>query len=100
MFRLTDQPLEEIEVNPLQMTAAERAAQQQLGKVISEALAGSDEPPLVNAYGEPEQDLLYLPKDAKETSAITSKLLATGKQIPYGDLEQQRLWIFRAERNA
>ncbi len=94
LFRLTDRPLEEIEVSPLEMTDEDLAAKDQLAKVISDALEGSDEPPLVNAYGQPEHDLLYLPKDAEQTSAITSQLLATGKEIPYGDLEQQRLWIF------
>ena len=95
LFRLTDRPLEEIEVRPLEMTDEDHAAKQQLAKVISNTLEGGDEPPMVNAYGQPEHDLLYLPKDAQETAAITSHLLATGKEIPYGDLEQQqRLWIF------
>jgi arylsulfatase A-like enzyme len=54
LFRLTTRPLEEMEINPLAMTDVDRAARAQLSDVISNMLAGSDEPPLVNAYGQPE----------------------------------------------
>jgi arylsulfatase A-like enzyme/acetyl esterase/lipase len=96
LFRLTDKPLEEIEVNSLEMTDVDRSSKEQLQDVIATMLAGDAEPALVNAYGESEHDLLYLPKDKEETSAITLKLLEGGKEIVYGDpnIAQQRLWIF------
>ena len=43
-----------------------------------------------------EFDLDYLPKDKKETSAVTQKMLAAGEEIAYGtEHEAQKLWIFR-----
>ncbi len=59
-------------------------------------MSGSDEPPLVNAHGKVEHDFFYLPKDRKETDQINDDLLATGKQVAYGDsaIEEQKLWIF------
>jgi hypothetical protein len=54
LFRLTDRPLEEIEVDPLAMTDADREAEQALNAVIKAMLADSTEPPLVDAYGRGE----------------------------------------------
>ncbi len=53
LFRLTDRPLEEIEIDPLAMSQGDRAAKLALADVIERAMAGVPEPPLVNAYGEP-----------------------------------------------
>ncbi|MDC0317018.1 sulfatase-like hydrolase/transferase [bacterium] len=96
LFRLTDKPLEEIEVNPLQMNTAEKRAQKELAAFIEKNLGNAQEPELVNAYGEPEFDLLYLPASKQETSEVTRRMLATGKEFSYGDpnIPQQRLWIF------
>jgi arylsulfatase A len=96
LFRLTDRPLEEIPVDPLNMTAADEAAKKQLGDVIEKTMAGVDEPPLLSAYGEVEHDLLYLPADRQETDEIAKKLLQTGSELVYGDaaIPEQKLWIF------
>jgi len=96
LFRLTDKPLEEIEVNPLQMKITDKKAKNELAAVIEKNLGNAQEPDLVNAYGESEFDLLYLPTNKQETSEVTRRMLATGKEFPYGDLNipQQRLWIF------
>ncbi|MFK8111381.1 MAG: sulfatase-like hydrolase/transferase [Rubripirellula sp.] len=96
LFRLTDKPLEEIEVNPLAMTEADQAAKRKLGEFIGRQLEGVQEPPLVDAYGRPQLDLLYYPKDKAETADVTKAMLATGKEIVYGDpqIPQHRLWIF------
>jgi acetyl esterase/lipase len=93
---LTDRPLEEIPVDPLNMTAADEAAKKQLGDVIEKTMAGVDEPPLLSAYGEVEHDLLYLPADRQETDEIAKKLLQTGSELVYGDaaIPEQKLWIF------
>lgn len=96
LFRFTQRPLEEVEVSPLNMTEADRTAQQVLGQVIRDSLQGSDEPVLVDAYGKPEHDLLHVPEDAEETASINRDLLDSGKALSYGDpnIEQQKLWIF------
>lgn len=96
LFRLTDKPLEEIEISPLTMSDADQKAKKQLTAFIEENLGNAQEPKLVNAYGEPEFDLLYLPADKQETSELNSRMLATGKEFSYGDpnISQQRLWIF------
>ncbi len=96
LFRLTDRPLEEIEINPLKMTDEDRAAQQALDTVINTNLENTMEPALVNAYGESEFDLFYLPADKQETADLNGRMLASGKEFSYGDPEipQQRLWIF------
>jgi arylsulfatase A-like enzyme len=52
-FRLTDRPLEEIAVDRSGMTERDRAAERQLSATITRMMAGVDEPPLVDAYGEP-----------------------------------------------
>ncbi len=100
LFRLGDKPLEETEVNPLSMSAGDRDAKEELAGVIARAMAGSEEagseePALVDAYGKPERDFLYLPQDRKETDRINGQWLATGKEMAYGDHQDQRLWIFR-----
>lgn len=96
LFRLTDKPLEEIEISPLTMSDADQKAKKQLTAFIEENLGNAQEPKLVNAYGEPEFDLLYLPANKQETSELNSRMLATGKEFSYGDpnISQQRLWIF------
>ncbi|WP_404309217.1 sulfatase-like hydrolase/transferase [Neorhodopirellula lusitana] len=53
LFRLTDRPLEEILVSPENMTAEELAASTELAKVIENQMSGVEEPPLVNAFGDP-----------------------------------------------
>ncbi len=96
MFRLSDKPLEEIEVNPLQMNIADEKAKKELAAFIEKNLRNAQEPALVNAYGESEFDLLYLPANKEETSELTRRMLATGTELPYGDpdIPEQRLWIF------
>ncbi len=70
LLRLADVPLQEIPVDPLNMTDKDRQAKQQLGKVIEEQMSGVKEPPLVNAYGEPEHDLMYLPAERKVSCSL------------------------------
>ncbi|MGI9472832.1 MAG: sulfatase-like hydrolase/transferase [Rubripirellula sp.] len=96
LFRLTDRPLEQIEVDPLNMTDKDVAAQRTLEKVIESSMQGVSEPPLVNAYGDPELDLLHFPKDKNATLEVTRRMLETGKEFSYGDaaIPEQRLWIF------
>lgn len=96
LFRLTDKPLEEVEVDPLQMSIAEKKAQETLAAFIKKNLSNAEEPGLVNAYGEPEIDLLYVPANKDETSEVNRSMLKTGKEFSYGDpdIPQQRLWIF------
>ena len=97
LYRLTDRPLEEIEVDPLSMSARDRTAKKQLGEFIEATMAGVSEPPLIDAYGEPEFDLLYLPKSKDETAKRTRRMLESGKEYTYGDpnIREQRLWHFR-----
>lgn len=96
LFRLSDKPLEEIEVDPLKMSEADQKAKQRLGSFIEANLKNAQEPELVNAYGEPEIDLLYLPKNREETAQLNRRMLTTGKEFSYGDpdIANQRLWIF------
>ena len=96
LFRLTDRPLEEIAIDPLELTDKDRAAKKVLGEFIESKLVGVDEPKLVNAYGEIEHDLLYHPRDKNESIEIGNALLATGKEIVYGDpdIKDHKLWIF------
>ena len=96
LFRLTDRPLEEIEVDPLAMNVEDRKAQLALRAVIEKAMKSVREPPLVNAYGEEQHDLLSLPKDREETDRINDQLLATADEFVYGDddVAEHRLWIF------
>ena len=96
LFRLTDLPLEEIPIDPLKMTKDDLAAKKELSEFIEQTMAGVDEPPLLNAYGKLEHDLLYLPKDRAETDRICEGLLETGREIVYGDpsVEEHKLWIF------
>ena len=96
LFRLTDKPLEEIAVDPLNMTKNDVAAKQKLTTIIEKIMADSNEPPLVDAYGKPEHDLLYQPKDRDEADRICDRILASGKQVGYGnpDIKEQQLWIF------
>ncbi|MCR9199731.1 MAG: sulfatase-like hydrolase/transferase [Planctomycetaceae bacterium] len=84
LYRLSDTPLQETAVDPLHMTDADRAAQQQLQSHIDRMLADGSEPPLVDAYGRPEHNLLYLPKNRKESDAIGDQLEATATQFDYG----------------
>lgn len=93
LFRLTDDPLEEIPVDPLRMTDADRTAQQKLSRYI-ESMLSDGEPPLVNAYGQPEPDLLHFPVDRTASDQICDQLLANATEISYGDAPEQRMWIF------
>lgn len=97
LYKLTETPLEEIEVDPLSMSDADREAKRELGMVLARALKGTEEPPLVDAYGEREHDFLFLPKDREETNRINESLLSEGEEIVYGDpqIEEQKLWLFR-----
>ncbi|MDG2224254.1 MAG: sulfatase-like hydrolase/transferase [Rubripirellula sp.] len=96
-YRLTDRPLEEIEISPLAMSAVDRQAKLQLQAVIDEAMQGVDEPPLVNAYGKPEPDLLKVPESREETVRVTRAMLEGAEEYVYGDVEvdQHRLWLFK-----
>ncbi len=96
LYRLSDKSLEEVEINPLEMSDADRDAKQELEQVITRSLADVDEPALVDAYGNPQHDLLYVPSDKEETSAITKELLGTGEELVYGDADvtEHRLWVF------
>jgi arylsulfatase A-like enzyme len=51
LFRLGPKPLQERLVK--RPDESDRAAREQLGRVIEDAMAGVDEPPLVDAYGRP-----------------------------------------------
>ncbi|QEG41694.1 sulfatase-like hydrolase/transferase [Roseimaritima ulvae] len=53
LMRLTDRPLEAIEVDPQAMTATDLAAQAELQAYIDAQMANVTEPPLVDAYGQP-----------------------------------------------
>ena len=96
LFRLTGRPLEEILVDPLQMSSDDKSADEQLAAAIQRGISGSDEPPLLNAHGTIEHDFFHLPADRKETDQINNELLATGQQFVYGDsdIEEQKLWVF------
>ena len=94
LIRLGEKPLEEEAIDPLNMTAADKAARQHLTTFMSR-YAQETEPPLVTAYGVPLHDLHYVPKSKRETTAINTKLLATGEEHFYGDHKDQRLWIFK-----
>ena len=96
LYKLTDRPLEEIEVDPLRMTDEDRDAKQKLSRVIASKLQDVAEPPLVNAYGEAEYDLLHLPKDKEAAGKLTRKMLESGKEFVYGDanISEHRLWLF------
>ncbi|MGB7343190.1 MAG: sulfatase-like hydrolase/transferase [Pirellulaceae bacterium] len=96
LFRLMNRPLEEFAVDPLNMSDQDRVAVAELSKVIADNLANATEPPLVDAYGKPEHDLLYTPKTREETSKINDDLLKNGAEFTYGDQEiaEHRLWIF------
>lgn len=96
LFRLNDnKPLEETAVDPLNMTAADIAAHEKLSQVIDKMMGDGDEPPLVNAYGKPEADLLHFPEDRKASDAICDEILLTGERFSYGDHKDQRLRIFK-----
>jgi hypothetical protein len=53
LFRLSEVPLEETLVPPGERTASDRAAAQALQAVIDNQTRGIQEPPLVDAFGEP-----------------------------------------------
>ena len=96
LFRLTGRPLEEIPIDPLELTEKDLVAKKQLAKYIEKQMAGIDEPVLVNAYGEPEHDLLYNPANRNDATKIGNALLQSGKEIVYGDpgMDEHKLWIF------
>lgn len=96
LYRLTDNPLEEVAVDPLKMTTDDIAAKKRLQAVIDEKMSGTDEPPLVNAYGVAEQDLLYVPKDRAETNEICAAIEQTAPEYCYGDpaIKEHRLRIY------
>ena len=96
LYRLTHRPLEEIAVDPLAMTSTDIEARAVLQKVIETQLNGVKEPPLVDAYGKSQHDLLHVPANKDETRKITLDILKTGKEMVYGDpdISEQRLWIF------
>lgn len=94
LFRLGDRPLQETPVDPLEMTEADKAARQKLAAFLRKTL-GDDDPPLVNAYGEPQHDLLYIPSDRRESDRICQNMLASGQEVQYGDAVDQKMWIFK-----
>ena len=94
LYRLTNKPLEEIAVNPLKMTDSDNAARTKLQAVIERMMADGDEPPLVDAYGKPEHDLLHFPDDRKQSDLICDDLLKSAKKLSYGSEPEQQLWIF------
>lgn len=53
LFRLTDRPLEEIEVDRKHMTDDDKRVDRELSQLIEDKMAGEIEPPLVDAFGEP-----------------------------------------------
>ncbi|MEM1069902.1 MAG: sulfatase-like hydrolase/transferase [Planctomycetota bacterium] len=97
LYRLTDRPLEEIEVSPLQMSDRDIAAKESLQAVIETAMSGVEEPALRDAYGKKEPDLLYIPKNRDETNQITREMLTRAEEHVYGDpaIVEQKLWLFR-----
>lgn len=96
LFRLTDRPLEEIAIDPLELTEEDRIAKQELEQFIGQQMQGVDEPALVDAYGQKEHDFSDLPANRQEAATIAESLLKTGEQVVYGDpeIKQHRLWIF------
>ena len=96
LFRLTDRPLEEIPIDPLKLTEKDLAAKKDLADYIKQHMQNSDEPALVDAYGNPEHDLQYYPTDKNEAVKIAQSLLLTGNEVVYGEPEvpQHKLWIF------
>lgn len=96
LYRLTNKPLEEVAVDPLNMTDADRSARDQLHAHIDRMMEDGPEPPLVNAYGQPEHNLLYLPKDRSETDAIADQIEATATRYNYGDgsIKTQSLRVY------
>lgn len=95
LYKLTDRPLEEVELDPQALTPEMQRAKTQLQDVIESALAGSGEPPLVGAYGKPQHDFLYVPKNGKELGQINTRLLNEGEEFAYGTEAEQKLWIFK-----
>lgn len=53
LFRLTERPLEEILISPQDMTAADREALNRLQQLIATNMEGTEEPPLVDTFGDP-----------------------------------------------
>jgi len=96
LYRLGEQPLQESAVDPLTMTNTDRAARQTLQAHIERMLGDGEEPPLVDAYGRPEHNLLYVPKDRQETDAIGDKLEAAATRYAYGDgtVKDQTLRVY------
>ena len=96
LYRLGDLPLQESAVDPLAMTETDRQARQQLQAHIDRMLGDAPEPPLVDAYGRPEHNLLYLPRDRQESDAIADQLEATATQYDYGDgsIRDQTLRVY------
>ena len=53
LYRLSETPLDETLVPASKMTLRDQKAKQSLQQVIADAMAGVDEPPLVDAFGDP-----------------------------------------------
>ncbi|GAB5441795.1 MAG: hypothetical protein Fues2KO_21440 [Fuerstiella sp.] len=94
LFRLGPDMLQETAVDPLQMTPKDEAARNRLQQVITEQLA-EGEPPLVDAYGRPEIDLLHFPEDRQASDRICDQILQSAEQISYGEAPPQKMWIFK-----
>lgn len=94
LYRLGPDMLEESRVDPRRMSKQDQAAAAKLKRVIDEQLA-QGEPPLVDAWGRPELDLLHVPANRQASDRISDQILATAKQVAYGDAPQQRMWIFK-----
>jgi len=62
--------------------------------LIENKLSEDDEPPLVDAYGRPEHDLLQFPDDREKSDRICDELLKTATEVAYGDAPEQKMWIF------
>ena len=97
LFRLGQhRVLEETAVDPLKMNDLDRAAAKELAVAIESTMSGVQEPPRVDAYGNPEHEFDYMPKSRQETNRINDGLFAGSEQFIYGDesIPEHRLWIF------
>lgn len=94
LFRLFDEPLKESWIDPRKMNDEDLAARDRLAGFIETQLAKSPEPPLVDAYGKPEIDLVQW-SEGQDSAKLMSELLETGKQLSYGDAPEQKAWFFQ-----
>ena len=95
LFKLSEQkPLEETWIDPREMSDVDRAAQKQLSRFIDLKLGQAKEPPLVDAYGKNEIDLVSW-ADGRDADKTMTDLLSLGREFEYGDAPEQKAWLFQ-----